>query len=89
MVFLIIAASTRSVTDLITCMFHECEVQELLFDGLRRLGGIHRSFHTEMDDLVPTCLISSLLTKNLDDTILCQPYMIASMIALAERDSTS
>lgn len=32
------------------------------------------SFHTEIDDLDSTLLISYLLTRDLADTILCHPY---------------
>lgn len=38
------------------------------------MDGSEISFHTEIDDLVPTILISHLLTRNLPKTILFQPY---------------
>ena len=34
----------------------------------------HGSFHTDIDDPVPTLLISHLLTRDLADTILLKPY---------------
>ena len=45
-----------------------------LFAGLRRVVEIHESFHAEIDEHVPTHLISPLLTRDLADLILLQPY---------------
>ena len=45
-----------------------------LFASLGRVVGSHESFHNDIDDPDPTLLISSLLTRDLVDTILCQSY---------------
>lgn len=60
---------------------------KLLFAGLGQLAGIQGSFYTEMDDHVPTRLISHLLTRDLADTILRQPYDGEYDLALVESSS--
>jgi len=50
------------------------KVTWILFVGLGRVVGSQRSFHTEIDDHDLTLLISHLLTRDLAETILLQPY---------------
>ena len=55
-----------------------CEVQVVIVKIFvcwsRAVDGSQGSFHTEIDDHVPTLLISPLQTRDLAEIILLQPY---------------